>query len=507
MIENNAPFQDDGAVMPAPKLSPLVSQVLDQAEGVRFETKRVSGKMVSKALETICAFSNTEGGLLVLGVEDPTKAKGPARLYGLSENNEAVAELKRKVKTHFQPPIAEPTFSPFPVRNCRGSHDQIIIVRVAPGAKVHSILDDGTWLRVENTNREMNAAEITTLSYKRGIVSAETELVDVDLSLLNTESLKTYCEHRGIKRGSLEQRLETIGLAKRDKGKCRPTKAAVLLFADSPSDLLALSGGRAGVRVFHYAGTTIERSESPNLRKPPKNFTAPLYHLIERATVYVADEIAEGFRMASGFEATHAYPKRVIKEAITNAILHRDYRYPRDVNIRIFDDRIEFESPGDFAANITPSNIETAGSTPRNPSLVNHLREFPTPPNVDAGEGVPMMFHEMKARGLYPPRYAVRQEAAIPTVTVTLLNEKRPAIWEQVSAFVDKNGSIANRDLRKIAGLETLQATRMLKGWVAKGLLVMHGEGKRDANYRKPEAQPTDLLLFDEGSFDSGKPG
>ena len=72
------------------------------------------------------------------------------------------------------------------------------------------------------------------------------------------------------------------------------------------------------------------------------------------------------------------------------------------MNIRIFDDRIEVESPGEFPANITPSTIEIAGSAPRNPSLVNHLREFPTPPNVDAGEGVPMMFSEMKARGLYP---------------------------------------------------------------------------------------------------------
>jgi len=226
--------------------------------------------------------------------------------------------------------------------------------------------------------------------------------------------------------------------------------------------------------------------------------SVPVYELIESATSYVLDEIAEGFEMASGFTAKHAYPKRVIKEAITNAILHRDYRYQRDVNIKIFDDRIEVESPGEFPANITPSTIETAGSTPRNPSLVSHLREFPKPPNVDAGEGVPMMFSEMRAGGLYPPRYSVRQESAIPSVTVTLLNEQRPAVWEQVSAFVDKNGAIANRDLRKIANLETLQATRMLKSWVEKGLLVMCGSGKRDATYRKPtESAHSDLLLFD----------
>ena len=174
---------------------------------------------------------------------------------------------------------------------------------------MHSILDDGTWLRVENTNREMNAAEITSLSYRRGVVSAETELVDVDLSLLNTESLKAYCQQRGLKRGSLEHRLETIGLAKRDAGKCRPTKAAVLLFANSPSDLLALSGSRAGVRFFHYSGTTIDRSEHPNLRKPPKNLSAPIYDLNEAATFYVMArllKLPDGQRFAAKLHIRNA---------------------------------------------------------------------------------------------------------------------------------------------------------------------------------------------------------
>lgn len=446
--------------------------------------------MVHRALETICAFSNTEGGLLVIGLEDPNKETGSKRVYGLSENLEALAELKRKIKTHFLPPIDDPSILHLDALNRFGTSDQIAIIAVRAGTKVHSILEDGTWLRVDSTNREMNAAEITTLSYKRGVVSAEAEVVDVDLRLLNTEIFKRYCDSRGLTTGTIAQRLERIGLAKSDQGKCRPTRAAVLLFAQSPSDLLALSGVRAGVRVFQYSGTTIDRSEQPNLKKQPKNLAGPLYELIENTADYILGEISSGFKMAaSGFETEHAYPKRVIKEAITNAILHRDYRYQRDVNIRIFDDRIEVESPGEFVANITPNTIEKAGSAPRNPSLVNHLREFPAPPNVDAGEGVPMMFSEMRSKGLYPPRYSTQKDMAIPVVTVTLLNERRPEIWEQVSAFLDAHGTITNKDLRKIANMETLKATRALKGWVEIGLLVKMGSGKRDTKYRKAEVE------------------
>lgn len=76
-----------------PKAEALINALLAQAESVRFECKRVSGKMVGKALETLCAFANTHGGTLALGLEDPTRASGRDRLHGLAENPEAIDEL------------------------------------------------------------------------------------------------------------------------------------------------------------------------------------------------------------------------------------------------------------------------------------------------------------------------------------------------------------------------------------------------------------------------------
>ena len=91
-----------------------------------------------------------------------------------------------------------------------------------------------------------------------------------------------------------------------------------------------------------------------------------------------------------GFRAKHAYQERVVKEAVVNAILHRDYRLNRDIFVRIFDDRIEVESPGVFPATL-PRHHWRAPER-RNPLLAKNLREFPLPPNIDAGEGVKMMF-------------------------------------------------------------------------------------------------------------------
>jgi ATP-dependent DNA helicase RecG len=268
----------------------------------------------------------------------------------------------------------------------------------------------------------------------------------------------------------------------------QPVRAAVLLFADEPGGLLAAQQTRADVRVFHYRGNRIEPGAVPNLLKAPKTIWGPLPVQIAQASAYVLDELAAGLTLAaSGFKTLHRYPERVIKEAITNAVIHRDYRLNRDVQIRIFDNRIEIVSPGLFPGTITPANVSRAGSFARNPLVARNLREFPEPPNVDAGEGVRMMFAEMRAANLYPPFYGENRDTAQPSVTVTLRNEERPPIWEQVSDWIDRNGALANCDLCRIAGVDTLRASKMLKGWVAQGILLRDDAGgKRHTVYRKP---------------------
>ena len=72
-----------------PTAQKLADIITGKRESLHFETKRVSNKMVARALDTICAFANTEGGILALGVEDYEKAEGRDRLYGIEENPEA----------------------------------------------------------------------------------------------------------------------------------------------------------------------------------------------------------------------------------------------------------------------------------------------------------------------------------------------------------------------------------------------------------------------------------
>ena len=466
----------------------LLDTVLLQSETQKLETKRVSGKMVGKALETVCAFANTKGGLLLLGIEDALKARGNDRLFGIGENREAVDEFLRKLDSQFLPPIEG--INAYRLRSALrdGSLGEIIAVSVPRSAKVHSIRDNGTWARGQASNRAMTAAEIIELSYQRGIKSAESELVAVSLDLLETDTWKLFVRSRGLTGSDIANQLFRLGLADKLDGQLLPRRAAVLLFADHPGSLLASGGVRADVRVFHYRGTSIEHSEVPNLKKTPKTLYGPLYRLLEQTCAYVLDELAHGLTLASsGFRTKHRYPERVIKEAITNALIHRDYHLNRDVQINIFDNRLEVISPGLLPGRITAARIDQAGSFARNPLLASNLREFPSPPNVDAGEGVRMMFQVMREHSLYPPQYLERRDQAQQAVMVTLLNEERPPIWEQVSDWMEQHGPIGNSQLCRIAKLDTLKASKQLRRWVEQGLLVADPtRAKRNALYFKP---------------------
>lgn len=479
-----------------------VANLLKASESRTLEFKRVSGQMVNKALIAISAFANSDGGILVLGVADARQEVGQKRLYGIEENPESVDDLRRKLSTQITPVIGNLKFFKWACKLRDQTIGHIVLIQVGKSDKVHSVIDNGTFKRMDASSRQMNAEEITELSYQRGIRSAETEAIDIDFDLLETDTWREFLAARGLKTGTFPEQLNRIGLSSKVDGKLMPNRAAVLLFADEPGSLLATFGTRADIRIMVYDGKQHIAGATPNLRKSPKTIRGPLVELIDKAVAEVLDELAKGLTLSgSGFKTKHLYPERVVKEAIVNAVIHRDYRLNRDIFIRIFDDRIEVESPGIFPGNITPSNIDKAGSKARNPLIAQNLREFPVPPNIDAGEGVKMMFAEMASAKLFPPQYSQDTSAAVESVTVTLRNLERPTIWDEVSHWIDSHGEIANADLCKIAKIETLASSRMLKNWVEQGVLIqLPDRGKRNMAYAKPsQAQEQDQTLLSEG--------
>jgi ATP-dependent DNA helicase RecG len=184
------------------------------------------------------------------------------------------------------------------------------------------------------------------------------------------------------------------------------------------------------------------------------------------------------------------YPYEALHEVITNALLHRDYAYVDDVHIRIFDNRIEVESPGRLPAHITPENILQERFA-RNPSIVRLINKFPNPPNKDVGEGLNTAFAAMQKLRLRPPEIIERENS----VLVQIRHESLASPEQQVVEYLRRNDTIRNSEARDLTGIPGDQTMRKIlrKLEQAGEIERVAGTAKGTTRYRLPavETSPT----------------
>ncbi|MDI9312717.1 MAG: putative DNA binding domain-containing protein [Limnohabitans sp.] len=384
------------------------------------EFKRLTGDaVVSKTIKTIVAMANTDGGNIVVGIDDPekTKLKGEKRIFGIEESQENYDEIKRNISKIDPKGNISISFNEYELQETNKTFAIIVI-----GKNTNSIssIDNKVYIRGKKGNIELNTHEIIEYAYARGYKTSDNELVDVDFELLNTELLKSYFNKNKHNIDDFIQELFNLGLAKKENEKIKPTRAAVLLFADHPTLLMET---KCAVKIFKYKGNIEQYKEVPNLIGQPKIIEGNLIKTIRDTQEYVLEQLQNGIEFKTGFINKYKIPERVIKEAVVNAIIHRDYYLKRDIEISIFEDRIEFLSPGLFVDNITISNIGIIRSNKyRNDLLVKHLRFMDNPPNLDKNEGVKAMRSEMSENNLYPPIF-ISYPTISDSVKLVLLNE------------------------------------------------------------------------------------
>ena len=172
----------------------------------------------------------------------------------------------------------------------------------------------------------------------------------------------------------------------------RPTVAGVMLFHDEPQSVLPK---RTGVKIYRYK-TRDDEGTREQLASDPITIEGCAYDLIYEAVGKTKD-IVQGIRKLTdkGLEGV-LYPDETLHEIITNAVLHRDYSIPSDIHIRIYDNRVEVQSPGTLPGHVTTQNILDEQAA-RNPRLVRLINKFPNAPNKDVGEGLNTAFAAMKA--------------------------------------------------------------------------------------------------------------
>lgn len=211
-----------------------------------------------------------------------------------------------------------------------------------------------------------------------------------------------------------------------------------------------------------------------------------LYDQIKRAVEVTVAEVEKIKSFGARGLENIKYPPETLQEIITNAVIHRDYSIADDVHVRIFDNRIEVQSPGRLPAHVTIKNILHERFA-RNGAVVRLLNKFPDPPNRDVGEGLNTAFDKMRELGLREPVIEERDSDLL----VTILHEPLASKEEAIIKYLDENGVIMNKKARAITFLKDPdQMKRILQKMVDKGVIeLVPGTRRGGAKYRKK--QPT----------------
>ncbi len=426
--------------------------------------------------ETLVAFANTGGGTLVLGMDDEGQLAG---FYGEEDAGDALQAALRLCKPAVR---TEWDFQPLPGGG-------VTLLRVERGSSLHSLSDGRVLVRRGPANDILTGEELDHLATSRPQGDFEVQPVSgAARSDLDENVIDDYLERREARtpRQNVlpkDKLLQQIGALTEER---TPTVSGILLFGKEPQ--LFLPHSRA---IFVKFADTSPRGPGGSFGYGRREeFNGPLPQIIDRAWRVIWEEmdkraVVKGLTRVEETE----YPASAVREALVNAVAHRDYRLTgRSIEIRMYTDRLEITSPGGLPAHITLDNIVEEHYS-RNPRLVNGLYQWGY--IEELGLGIDRMIEDMVQGGYQPPNF----EAKPHRFSVILHNNREAGravqAWEQnmndrqVKAieFLQRNGAITNSDYRELCphvGAESLRLD--LADLVTRGILLKIGD-KRGTRY------------------------
>lgn len=392
----------------------------------------------AKLTKTVSAFANTSGGEIYVGIEESMDETGKIREWKGFSDHEA----------------ANPIFQVLDALNSLNNNFTVefLSAEKAAGVVLHltifktndivSATDGKTYVRRNAQNLPLHGEQaLERLRYDKGIKSFEDELLNVDSSEITNSTAIIEFLFDTVPTGEPEEWLAKQRLLLNG----RPTVAGVLLFSDNPQAILAK---RSAVKILRYQTKT--DAERDFLVFDPITVEGDLYNLIYDSVDKVK-EIIEGIEKMgpSGMEKI-TYPEEALHEILTNAVLHRDYNVAADVQVRIFDNRVEIESPGRLPGHVTVENIANTQFA-RNPKIVRLINKFKNPPNKDVGEGVNTAFEAMGKLRLKKPVI----EEGEGSVLVTLKHESLASPEQIVMEYLKTEPEITNLIGRELTGIKS----------------------------------------------------
>ncbi len=391
----------------------------------------------SKLSETVSAFANAAGGDLYIGISED-KSTNTRSWMGFSDPEEANDIPHVLFQAH-----AFGNHLKFEFLKANRMNGLVLHVTVKKVKEIVKSSSGEIFIRVNAGKQKIDTPDkIKRLELDKGIVTFENEWVELPISRIeNSNSIINFLINV-IPSAEPITYLNNQDLIK--EGHARV--CGVLLFCDEPAIYLPK---RSSIKIMRYK-TKDDDIGREFLDGTPITIEGDVYNLVYNA-VAATKSIIEGIKKLGedGLEAIK-YPDEALHEVITNAVLHRDYSIVADVQIRIFDNRIEVENPGKLPGHVTVLNILVTQSA-RNPALVRLINKFPHPPNKDVGEGLNTAFRAMELLRLKPPEIIEKENS----VQVVIRHESLGSPDEIVMKYLESHEEITNSIARELTGIKS----------------------------------------------------
>lgn len=458
----------------------MAEESLFAGESKNIEYKVAVPKKSEKYMKTVVAFANGNGGKIVFGIDDKT-----LEIVGMDEDNifKTMDAITNAVSDSCEPRIR-------PDVTLQTVNDKtVIVVEILPGAmRPYYIksegMTEGTYMRVSGTTRPVEGYMLKELilegqnRYFDSEPCRELQITDEDIQNLcktmkETAIKNTWQNSEKAKiKDITKNTLLSWGILTEVQGEIFPTNAYALLTGQLRMQPVIQCGLFKGKDRAYFADR--------------KEFDGPIQNQVDAAYQYVLEKINMGMQIQGIYrQDVYELPTDSVRELIANAVAHRSYLEPGNIQVAIFDDRLEVTSPGMLLNNVSIKKMMEGYSKPRNPAIANAFAYMKIIEKW--GTGIPRIFRECREYGLPDPelidfdgdfRVNMYRNTAIdysPRVNDRVndkVNDRVNEIEEKILKFIDNDPAITITQLsmelelsRKTiaAKLKTLKEKKMIE--------------------------------------------
>ena len=453
-----------------------ILSLITQGEGQRLEFKKSVAEL-DRVIQTLTAFANTnsDGGCILVGIGDKGKAKG------VIIGKETTKQIADKISAYTDPVL-------YPkIEVVKESQDKGIIVITIDGSPNKPHLAFGrAYKRVGSTTTQMTRDE-----YERLLLVKHEDKFQFDSQICEGATLEDIDEEkmRWFLRKAKHERnldidpktpakeaLERLKLLKEE----RLTNAAILLFGNDPQKFFL----QARVRCARFKGTVAVDFLDMKI------IDGNIIDQVDNAERFILSHIKKAAKVVMfKREEVWEYPPDALREAIVNAVCHRDYESPGNVKVAVFDDRVEITDPGALPEPLTPRMLkQDHDSIPRNRLIAN---AFFLIRNIEQwGKGTNKIVQWCVEHGLNEPDFeeiggGFLVKFYAPEDLLSLIPEKGKVDLkklglnerqiEALSLMVNKGRKLSREDYEKIFKVSKATAYRDLKKLMDKAIIKEEG--------------------------------